>query len=61
MTNNMFAARRVRRALALVLLAGSAMFAVGTTTSSPAYAWNPADDGWHRCLIDGKWMWCKDF
>ncbi|MFF0868546.1 hypothetical protein ACFYUV_42790 [Nonomuraea sp. NPDC003560] len=56
---NMFAARGVRRALALILLSVSTVLTI-SVASSPAYAWNPANDGWYKCLIDGKWMWCKD-
>ncbi|MGW4412967.1 hypothetical protein ACWEJ6_54025 [Nonomuraea sp. NPDC004702] len=45
--------------LALILLSVSTVLTI-SVASSPAYAWNPANDGWHKCLIDGKWMWCKD-
>lgn len=56
---NLFAARGMRRAMALVLLSVSTVFTI-SMTSTPAYAWNPANDGWYKCYIEGKWMWCKD-
>lgn len=56
---NMFTTRGMRRALALALLSITTVITVGAA-SAPAYAWNPADDGWYKCLIEGKWMWCKD-
>lgn len=55
---NMFAARGIRRALALALVSVTTMLTIGMA-SSPAHAWNPANDGWYKCQIDGVWMWCK--
>lgn len=54
----MFAARGIRRALALALVSVTTMLTIGMA-SSPAHAWNPANDGWYKCQIDGVWMWCK--
>ncbi|GAA2823293.1 hypothetical protein GCM10020220_009780 [Nonomuraea rubra] len=55
----MVAARGVRRAMALVLVSVTTVLTIGVA-SSPAHAWNPANDGWYKCYVDGKWMWCKD-
>jgi hypothetical protein len=58
---NMFSTRGVRRALALVLLSITTVITIGAA-SAPAYAWDPAADGWHRCWIPPHgWMWCKDY
>lgn len=49
----------MRRTLALALLSVTTVITLGAA-GGPAYAWNPAAEGWYKCHVDGKWMWCKD-
>jgi hypothetical protein len=56
---NITAARGIRRAIALALLSVTTVLTIGVA-STPAYAWNPAAEGWYKCYVNGQWMWCKD-
>jgi hypothetical protein len=50
--------RVVRTMLAVLVLAAVAMIALAALHTGDASA--APNDGWYRCWVDGKLMWCKD-